>query len=142
MLMRLCCLLLACLALAGCWSTEPAPNPPPGNYGSSPKEFEVRLGGTLEHIKGAAVTAAFFSGAGARPLLGRTILPDENGSGRVVVISYRLWKDKFHADPSMLGSKLEVNGKTMTILGVMPKGFEFPDGAQLWAALPLQQGPS
>ena len=134
--MRLFWLLLGCLALAGCWSTDSAPNPPPGTYGS--REFEVRLGGTLEHIKGSAVTAAFFNGGGARPLLGRTILPDENGSGRVAVISHRFWNDKFHADPSMLGSKLQVNGANMTIVGVMPKDFEFPDGAQVWVALPLR----
>jgi len=53
----------------------------------------------------------------------------------VAVISYRLWTDKFGADPAVVGSMLQVNGQNMTVVGVMPKNFGFPDGAQLWVAL-------
>jgi hypothetical protein len=129
-MMRLCWLLLVCLALGGCWSAEPAPNPPAGGYRA--QDFDVRMGGTLERVKGAAVSDAFFAAGTIRPLLGRAILPGENGSMRVAVISYRFWNGKFRGDPAVVGSKLQVNGQNVTIVGIMPKGFAFPDGAELW----------
>lgn len=129
-MMRLCWLLLGCLVLGGCWSAEPAPNPPAGSYRA--QDFDVRVGAKLERIKGAAVSDAFFASGTIRPLLGRTILPGENGSMRVAVISYRFWNDKFQGDPAVIGRTLQVNGQNVTIVGIMPKGFAFPDGAELW----------
>jgi len=129
-MMRLCWLLLGCLALGGCWSAEPAPNPPAGSYRA--QDFDVRVGGTLEPVKGAAVSDAFFAAGTIRPLLGRAILPAENGSMRVAVISYRFWNGKFQGDPAVVGRALQVNGQNVTIVGIMPKGFAYPDGADLW----------
>jgi len=128
--MRLCWLLLGCLALGGCWSAAPAPNPPAGSYRA--QEFDVRAGANLERIKGAAVSDAFFASGTIRPLLGRAILPGENGSMRVAVISYRFWNSKFQGDPAVVGRALQVNGQNVTIVGIMPKGFAYPDGADLW----------
>lgn len=130
---RLCWLLSGCLALAGCWLAEPAPNPPAGSYRA--QEFDVRLAGTVERITGAAVSDAFFGRI--RPVLGRTILPSENGSMRVALISYGLWNNKFHANPAVLGSTPQVNGQNVTVVGVMPKDFAFPHGAELWVPLTL-----
>lgn len=135
-MMRLCGLWLGSLALAGCWSAGPAPNPPAGSYRAH--DFDVRVGGTIERVKGAAISDAFFAAGKIRPLLGRTILPDENGSMRVAVISYRFWNDKFQGDPAVVGRTLQVNGQNVTIVGIMPKDFVFPDGAELWVPLTLQ----
>ena len=129
-MMRMCWLLLGCLALGGCWSAEPAPNPPAGSYRA--QDFDVRVGGTLERVKGAAVSDRFFAAGGIRPVLGRAILADENGSMRVAVISYRFWNGKLHGDPNVVGSPLQVNGQNLTIVGIMSKGFAIPDGAELW----------
>jgi len=129
-MMRVCWLLLGCLALGGCWSAEPAPNPPAGSYRA--QDFDVRVGANLERVKGAAVSDAFFASGAIRPLLGRAILPRENGSMRVAVISYRFWNSKFQGDPAVVGRALQVNGQNVTIVGIMPKGFAYPDGADLW----------
>jgi hypothetical protein len=129
-------LLLGCLALAGCSSVQPAAPPPAGSYRA--QDFDVRVGGTVERIKGAAVSDTFFSTGRAVPMLGRTILPSENGSMRVAVISYRFWNDKFHSDPAVIGKTLQVNERNVTIVGVMAKGFAVPDGAELWAPLNLR----
>jgi len=51
---------------------------------------------------------------------------------RVAVISYRFWNGKFQGDPAVVGRTLQVNGQNVTIVGIMPKGFAFPDGAELW----------
>ncbi|MEO7166146.1 MAG: ABC transporter permease, partial [Chthoniobacterales bacterium] len=63
-----------------------------------------------------------------QPLRGRTFRPEENAAGRddVVVISERLWRRKFDRDPRVLGSKLLADGRTFTVVGIMPASFEFP----------------
>jgi len=68
-------------------------------------------------------------------MLGRAILPSEHRSMQVAVLSYQLWNDRLHGDPAALGKMLEVNGQNVTIVGVMPKNFSFPDGVQLWVPL-------
>ena len=130
---QLCWLSAATLALAGCWSAAPQPEPPAGSY--HPQEFEVRMAEATEHMKGAEVSDDFFAGGKIRPMLGRTILPSEHQSMQVAVLSYELWNRKFHSDPAMVGRTLAVNGQNVTIVGVMPKDFSVPDGAQLWVPL-------
>jgi hypothetical protein len=130
---RLCWLYAATLALAGCWSAAPQPEPPAGSYRA--QDFEIRTAETTEHMKGAAVSDDFFAGGKIRPLLGRTILSNEHQSMQVAVLSYGLWDRKFHSDPAMLGRTLAVNGQNVTIVGVMPKDFSVPEGAQLWVPL-------
>jgi hypothetical protein len=131
-----CLVYVASLAMAGCeWLHSQPPQPPAGSYRA--QDFEVRPAGATEQIKvkGAAVSDEFFAGEKIRPMLGRTILPSEHQSMQVAVISYRLWNNSFHADPAALGRTFEVNGQNVTIVGVMPKDFSVPDGAQLWVPL-------
>lgn len=127
---RLRWLVIGCVALASCRLSEPLPNPPAGSYRS--ESFQLSDGGATETVQGAAVSDTFFSGAKLRPALGRTTLPEENGSMRVAVLSYPLWERKFHADPAALGKTLQVNGHGVVIVGIMPKGFAVPPGAELW----------
>lgn len=104
---------------------------------------EVNYGWTLagrgepERVMGRLVTANFFSLLGARPLLGRPLVPadDRIGASRVVVLSHALWRQRFSDDPGIVGQTVVLDGRAHTVVGVMPKGFAYPPGARLWVPL-------
>ncbi|MEK6301903.1 MAG: ABC transporter permease [Acidobacteriota bacterium] len=90
-------------------------------------------------IQGAVVNADLFPLLGVAPILGRSFLPEEDkpgDTGRVVMLSHRLWQTRFNADPNMPGRSLVLDGKHYTVAGVMPAGFQFPIGSdpvELWS---------
>jgi putative ABC transport system permease protein len=90
--------------------------------------FNLAEGDTPERVAGAVVSADLFPLLGVKPLRGRTFQPEECKVGRddVLVISERLWKRKFNRDPSVLGSKILADGRSFTVVGIMPASFEFP----------------
>jgi hypothetical protein len=53
-------------------------------------------------------------------------------------VSYALWRQRFSEDPAIVGQSLVLNGQAYTVVGVMPKAFAYPQGAQLW--MPLVPG--
>jgi predicted permease len=77
----------------------------------------------------AIVTSNFFATIGVVPQLGRAFLPGEDRSGgpAVIVLSDHLWRNKFHADPEIVGKAAILSGKEQTIVGVLPPRFTFPD---------------
>jgi len=81
-----------------------------------------------ERISGATVTAGVFPLLGVSPIKGRFFEPEECtlGRGDVVIISARLWQRRFNSDPQIIGTKLLLNGKSFTVVGVMPASFDFP----------------
>src|SRR4029450_9637779 len=81
-----------------------------------------------ERITGATVTAGVLPLLGVSPIKGRFFLPEECTLGRddVVIISARLWQRRLNSAPQIIGTKLLLNGKTFTVVGVMPAGFDFP----------------
>jgi putative ABC transport system permease protein len=90
-----------------------------------------------EQVSGLRVSAGFFSVLGAKPFLGRTFLPEEEmlGKDHVVVLSYGLWQSRYSGDPSLVGKTIRVDSADFTVIGVMPREFEwqFWSGArQLW----------
>ncbi len=92
------------------------------------------------------VTSEFFSVLGVKPLLGRAFLAadDQPGAAPVVVLSYDLWRSRFAADPSLVGSSIDLDKKSFTVVGVMPARFQFSffdegPGRQLW--IPIVQDP-
>lgn len=88
---------------------------------------------TPVHLQSAIVSAELFSLLGTKPQLGRWFLPEEekpNPTGRAAVISNRLWQRQFSADPNIIGRAVTLNGKTFSIVGVMPVGFQFPLDAE------------
>jgi len=93
------------------------------------------------------VTTNLFAMLGAKPLLGRTFNDGEGltGGPQVVILSEGLWRDTFHANPNIVGQAVTVGGKPMTVVGVMPASFRFPEsmGADMakgiW--LPIQPTP-
>jgi putative ABC transport system permease protein len=84
-----------------------------------------------EQVSGLRVTAGFFSVLGAKPLLGRTFIPEEEtlGRDREVVLSYGLWKTRYAGDPSLVGRTIRVDGADFTVVGVMPREFQW----QFWS---------
>src|SRR6266404_3437964 len=87
-----------------------------------------------ERVPGVIATSALFPTLGVKPMLGRAFQSeDENrGGGRVAVISRSLWERRFGADPNVVGQKLIANGEPLTVVGVMPGEFTFPEQAELW----------
>jgi len=105
----------------------------------------ANLAGNVEPVR---VTAALVSGElleslGVAPIAGRLIEPSDDVPGGSVVadISYGTWESVFAGDPNVVGRETRLNGRKCTIIGVMPKGFQFPPGeqdpAQVWTALQL-----
>jgi putative ABC transport system permease protein len=134
---RLRWLVIACVALASCRVVDPLPNPPVGSYRA--ESFQVSLNGATETVQGAAVSDAFFSGGKLRPVLGRGFISQEyssparpNGLAPVTMLSYSFWQRKFHADPSVIGKTLPLNGHDAVVVGILPKGFAVPSGTELW----------
>jgi predicted permease len=81
-----------------------------------------------EAMLGMEVTDRLFAVLGVKPALGRTFLPGEDRPGRetVAVISHGLWQRRFGGDPGVAGSRVNIEGKPYTIIGVMPAQFRFP----------------
>jgi putative ABC transport system permease protein len=90
-----------------------------------------------EYAMGFRVSASFFAAMGVSPALGRGFLPEEEVAGRdrKVVLSDGLWRRRFGADPSILGTSILVDGAPADVVGIMPPKFDFPLSAEVWAPL-------
>jgi predicted permease len=78
-----------------------------------------------ERIEGIETSSSLFRLLGAKPLLGRVLLPEDDVPGRpaVVVLSNALWQRLFNSDPGMVGRSITLNAKTYTVAGVLPRDF-------------------
>ncbi|HUI40543.1 MAG TPA: ABC transporter permease, partial [Terriglobia bacterium] len=87
--------------------------------------------GEAERLQGDWVTENYFQTAGVKPVIGRDFTAQDNqfGAGPVVLISTSLWKRKFGATPDVLGKGITLDGKTYTIVGVMPASFNLRLGS-------------
>jgi putative ABC transport system permease protein len=85
-------------------------------------------------LTGRLVSWSFFRVLGVPPALGRTLRPedDRRGAARVVVLGHDLWRNRFGVDPRVVGTSLVLDGEPFTVVGVMPQGFAYPAGAELW----------
>jgi predicted permease len=90
-----------------------------------------------ERFGGAFVTSNFFSALGVQPAAGRTFRDEEDdfGAAATVVLSDRIWVDRFGRDPNVIGQVVTVNGEPAEIIGVMPQGFRFPAIEEIWVPL-------
>ena len=95
--------------------------------------------GTPERYDGAFITPSAFPLLGVRPVHGRLFREEEASSAEpmVVLIGYRMWQDRYEADPSVVGRVIRMNGGPATIVGVMPEDFLFPFNQQIWVPLRL-----
>ena len=92
-----------------------------------------------ERYLGTAVTASMFAAVSARPLLGRVFRQEEDAGhdAPTIVVSYRVWQTRYDGDPEIIGKTMRANGRTTTVIGVMPVGFRFPFDNDLWIPLGL-----
>jgi predicted permease len=105
----------------------------------------LSIGDRAERAPGSVVSANYFDALGVHPVFGRGFLPDEEvgrNAHPVTVISYALWRDRFHSDPNVIGRSQVLNGMPHTIVGVAPEGFigTFVGYAiQFWVPLSMQE---
>jgi len=99
--------------------------------------FNFAGSGEPVRLDGLRASAGFFSALGVVPALGRTFTPEEEQSGREfeVILSDQLWRDRFGADPGILGRAITLGGASYTVVGVMPRGFAFPRAEEMPAVL-------
>jgi putative ABC transport system permease protein len=95
--------------------------------------------GEAERVPTAAVSSGFFETFGVQPQLGRVNLLDDERKGwpQTAILSHGLWSRRFSGDPQVVGRSIVIDGKSVTVAGVMPAGFEFPKGAELWQPAPF-----
>ncbi|MGQ0384771.1 MAG: ADOP family duplicated permease [Gammaproteobacteria bacterium] len=92
--------------------------------------------GQAERYDGGFSDGHVFDVIGVAPELGRTIEPRDaiESAAPVVVLSHKLWAERFDADPRVIGRAVRVNGRSSEVIGVMPEGFTFPSTSSLWVA--------
>jgi len=91
-----------------------------------------------ERIRGALIVADYLTTLGVKPVLGRslTLEEDQPGGPAVAMIGYGFWQKHFGGNTRVIGEKLNLEGRSYTVIGVMPPGFDLPEAAEIW--LPLQ----
>lgn len=89
-------------------------------------------------VRVGVVTEGFFRTLGAPVASGRTFSPDESrpNGPPVTVISHGLWERQFGGEPAV-GKTVQLNGKTYQVIGIMPRGFRFPENVDLWIPLTI-----
>jgi predicted permease len=99
--------------------------------------YNLTGGGEPEKLVGLRATGNLFSLLGLRPVVGRVFTPDdERAQGEpVAVVAEALWRQRFGADPTLVGRTIRLNGLAHTVVGVVPGSFRFPDhAATIWVA--------
>ena len=96
--------------------------------------------GDAERLTTAKAAADFFGVLGVLPSMGRPFMREEEqpGQDHVTVLSDRIWRDRYHADPVIVGKTIGLDGIPFTVVGVMPAGFDFPTGTALWTPLSIR----
>ncbi|HUG53264.1 MAG TPA: ABC transporter permease [Vicinamibacteria bacterium] len=103
--------------------------------GYAARAFTLAAHDEAERIRGGSVTPNLFPMLGAQPALGRHFLPEEAqapGFEQVVILSHRLWQRRLGGAPGIVGAQVRVNQRPLTVVGVMPEGFQFPERDELW----------
>lgn len=99
----------------------------------------AEIGDLTTLLRGGVVSGDFFGTLGVNPLLGRVLRAEDDvvGGAHVLVISHRLWRSSFGGDPNVLGKTLRLGDIGYSIVGVLPQGFDYPQGADFWTTLAL-----
>src|SRR5213595_1264354 len=102
------------------------------------RSFNLIGRGEPERIRGASIMADYLTTLGVKPVLGRglTVGEDQPGGPAVALIGYGFWQKHFGGNTRVIGEKLNLEGRSYTVIGVMPPGFDLPEAAEIW--LPLQ----
>ena len=99
--------------------------------------YTLSEGGTPEQVAGVKATPALFATLGVHPAIGRDFTDADavGGAAHVAIISDGLWRRRWAGDPSILGKQITLSGERFTVIGVAPRGFAFPRGAELPSGL-------
>ena len=91
--------------------------------------FNLAASGPPERLLGLVATPSLFATLRVSPALGRAFAEEEGapGNDRAVILTHRLWQNRFNADPGIVGSEVRLNGDSYRVVGVMPQGFSFPN---------------
>jgi putative ABC transport system permease protein len=105
--------------------------------GSGNRNFVIERAGELLRIRTAMVSGSFFELLGVNAQRGRAIVPsdDVRGAERVLVLSDRLWRQRFNTDPAVVGTPVSIRNQSYTIVGVMAPELSYPGGAEAWVAV-------
>jgi putative ABC transport system permease protein len=112
-----------------------------GAYASIARGFNLIGEGDTQRVQGTDATASFMPMLGIRPVVGRFFLPEEEkiGSAPVVMLSDRLWRSRFGANPNVVGRAILLDTQRYTVVGVLPAGFQLLRWADVW--MPISQFP-
>jgi putative ABC transport system permease protein len=91
-------------------------------------------------VNAAAVTPEIFPLLNAKPLAGRTLLPEDGkqGAAPVAVLNENLWRSRFGSNPTLIGQSITLDKRSFTVVGILPASFRYPDGAprqDLWISV-------
>jgi putative ABC transport system permease protein len=96
-------------------------------------------GEEAERVRGTSATPDFFPLFRTGPLRGRALQPEDarKDAPSVAVLSYGLWQRRYGADPNIVGKQIMVGRDSTTVVGVMPRGFDYPERTEIWFPLAL-----
>jgi putative ABC transport system permease protein len=102
-------------------------------------DFNLSAEGSVQPVLGCRVSANFFDVLGVAPALGRAFGASEEqpGADQVAIVSYVFWQRRFAGDAGLLGKTIQMNGNNYTVVGIMPRGFDYPVPMELWVPLDL-----
>jgi len=94
--------------------------------------FAITGGGEPEVVPAAVVTFNYFDVLGREPLYGRTFTPQEDtpGNNHVALLSYALWQRRYGGNPNIVGQSINLDSVPVTVVGIMPADFDFPDPSE------------
>ena len=97
------------------------------------RNFNLTQSGDPSMLEGALVSWGFFPALGISPQVGRVFTREEDTPGHEheVVLGDALWRSRFHADPSIVGRAIHLDGAPYTVVGIMPRGFAFPRASEM-----------
>ena len=95
-------------------------------------KFAITGGGEPEVVPAAVVTFNYFDVLGREPLYGRTFTPQEDtpGNNHVALLSYALWQRRYGGNPNIVGQSINLDSVPVTVVGIMPADFDFPDPSE------------
>lgn len=98
--------------------------------------------GPAQRYSGIRLSSSTFDLLGVGALMGRTFTPDEDHlTGQdLIILGYHLWEQRYGSDPDIIGKTIRVNAKPVTIVGVMPPDFRFPEQHDVWMPLDIDPG--
>ena len=103
---------------------------------------DIGVGDDVRRIRVLPVTSGYFDVVRVRPQLGRGFQPDEENGAALVILSHRLWQERFGGERGAITQRLTMNGRPYTVVGVMPAAFEDPLAGPVDVWVPLDLGPA